>query len=82
MCDQVLFEFFYVIGMRVSECCMFIVSDFDLFMDMVFVYGKGRKQCYILFGLYVCDVLELYINSGRQCLFEKVKEFYDVLFVN
>ena len=59
--------------MRVSECCTLTVGDLDLFMDTVLVHGKGKKQRYIPFGSYARDALELYINSGRQCLLEKQK---------
>ncbi|MEC2177018.1 tyrosine-type recombinase/integrase, partial [Bacillus amyloliquefaciens] len=82
MRDQALLELLYATGMRVSECCTLTVSDLDLFMDTVLVHGKGRKQRYIPFGSYARDALELYINSGRQCLLEKAKEPHDVLFVN
>nr|WGE01408.1 tyrosine recombinase XerC [Bacillus velezensis] len=82
MRDQALLELLYATGMRVSECCTLTVGDLDLFMDTVLVHGKGKKRRYIPFGSYARDALELYINSGRQCLLEKAKEPHDVLFVN
>lgn len=73
MRDQALLELLYATGMRVSECSSISVHDLDLFMDTVLVHGKGKKQRYIPFGSYAREALELYMNSGRQCLLKKQK---------
>ncbi|MGG3572084.1 tyrosine recombinase XerC [Bacillus gobiensis] len=80
--DQALLELLYGTGMRVSECCSLKLSDIDLSLGTVLVYGKGKKQRYIPIGSYAQDALELYLSQGRQQLLSKGKDEHSFVFAN
>lgn len=42
--DYLLFQYLYVLGLRISELAMLKVEDVDLFEGFVRVFGKGSKQ--------------------------------------
>ena len=48
--DKLLLEILYGTGIRVSECVNIQLSDIDLFLSTILIYGKGNKQRYVLMG--------------------------------
>ncbi|MGJ7921043.1 tyrosine recombinase XerC [Neobacillus sp. LXY-4] len=80
--NKALLELLYATGMRVSEICQVKMSDLDMFVSTVLVYGKGKKQRYVPFGSFAQDALELYIQHGRQEILTNTKKDHDFLFVN
>lgn len=80
--NQAILELLYATGIRVSECCGLQLEDFDFFIGMVLVRGKGRKERYVPVGSFALEALERYIQGGRQILLSKAKEPGKAVFLN
>lgn len=63
-CDYVIFELFYGFGIWVFEFCGLDVDDLDFDCGMVCVFGKGLKECVVLYGMLVWDVFDVYFCWG------------------
>ncbi|HEU5140178.1 MAG TPA: tyrosine recombinase XerC [Bacillales bacterium] len=80
--NQAILELLYATGIRVSECCGLTLHDLDLFIGMVLVRGKGRKERYVPVGSFALEAVEHYIHSGRETLLTKTEMPTDALFLN
>jgi integrase/recombinase XerC len=80
--NRAILELLYATGIRVSECCRLQLEDFDFFIGMVLVRGKGRKERYVPVGSFALEALERYIQGGRQILLGKAKEPDHAVFLN
>jgi len=80
--DKLLLEILYGTGIRVSECVNIQLSDIDLFLSTILIYGKGNKQRYVPYGSFAADALELYLEVGRKELLQKSKSPTNYLFLN
>jgi integrase/recombinase XerC len=66
--NSLILEMLYATGMRVSELVSVKLKDIDYFNKVIRVVGKGNKERLVSFGAYCEDILEKYINDGRQKL--------------
>ncbi len=69
--NKAMLELMYSSGLRVSELISLQVTDVDLEMDMVRIFGKGSKERIIPLGDYAKDALKEYINNHRQSMLKK-----------
>jgi integrase/recombinase XerC len=66
--DLAVLELLYATGIRVGELVGLDVDDLDRERRVVRVFGKGRKERSVPYGLPASDALELYLTSGRPQL--------------
>ena len=78
--NKAMLELMYSSGLRVSELINLKVTDIDLAMNLVRVYGKGSKERIVPLGDYALDALKEYINNHRGNLLKKTPS--DYLFLN
>ena len=64
--DLAILELLYATGIRVGELVGLDVDDLDRARRVVRVFGKGRKERSVPYGLPASDALERYLASGRQ----------------
>ena len=63
--DLAVLELLYATGIRVGELVGLDVDDLDRERRVVRVFGKGRKERSVPYGLPASDAIELYLTSGR-----------------
>jgi len=63
--DAAILELLYATGIRVGELCGLDIDDLDRERNVVRVFGKGRKERMVPFGLPARRALELWLTSGR-----------------
>ncbi|AKO93849.1 MULTISPECIES: tyrosine recombinase XerC [Priestia] len=80
--DQAILELLYATGIRVSECASIMLSDIDMSMKTLLVYGKGKKQRYVPFGNFSYEAIKKYRDEGRLKLLPKSNIDCKALFVN
>ncbi|HET8603531.1 MAG TPA: tyrosine recombinase XerC [Marmoricola sp.] len=69
MRDAAVLELLYATGIRVSELCALDVDDVDRERRVVRVFGKGRKERTVPFGLPADRAVERWLAVGRPRLF-------------
>jgi integrase/recombinase XerC len=74
--DKAIFELFYATGIRCSELVAIKMSDLDLTQKVIRIFGKGRKERFVLFGEKAKTKVTEYllkerpaIQSGNEHLF-------------
>lgn len=78
--DKAMLELLYASGVRLSELVNLDVSDLNLHMGQLRVWGKGDKERLVLLGEPAVRALRRYVNDGRgQLATEKSK---NALFLN
>ncbi len=76
--DSLILELLYSTGVRVSELVNIKLDDIS--EDEIKVYGKGRKERIVYYTDTAREVLELYLNNGRNELLKDKNSEY--LFIN
>lgn len=66
--DLAILEVLYATGIRVGELVGLDSDDVDRSRRVVRVFGKGRKERVVPFGLPALDALELWLGSGRPAV--------------
>jgi integrase/recombinase XerC len=66
--DLAVLELLYATGIRVGELVGLDVDDLDRERRVVRVFGKGRKERSVPYGLPASDAIELYLERGRPQL--------------
>ena len=66
--DNAIMELLYASGLRVSELINLKLSDLNLEMGFIHVYGKGDKERIVPTTEYVADKLNNYIKNHRLTL--------------
>jgi integrase/recombinase XerC len=66
--DVAVLELLYATGIRVGELCGLDVDDVDRGRRVVRVFGKGRKERTVPFGLPADRALGRWLDSGRPLL--------------
>lgn len=78
--NSLILEMLYATGMRVSELVSVKLKDIDYYNKVIRVIGKGNKERLVSFGAYCEDILEKYINDGRDKLLDNKET--DILLIN
>ncbi len=60
-----MLELLYATGMRVGELCGLDVDDVDRDRNVVRVFGKGRKERTVPFGLPAAAAIDTWLGRGR-----------------
>ncbi len=63
--DVAMLELLYATGMRVGELCGLDVDDVDRDRNVVRVFGKGRKERMVPFGLPAAAAIDAWLVRGR-----------------
>jgi len=66
--DLAILELLYATGIRVGELVGVDIDDIDRGRNVVRVFGKGRKERSVPFGLPAADALELWMTRGRAAV--------------
>ncbi|TSB46401.1 tyrosine recombinase XerC [Alkalicoccobacillus porphyridii] len=80
--DRAILELLYATGIRVSECATLQLTDLDVSIGTLLVYGKGKKERYVPIGSCAIQALNAYISSGRPHLAAKSTIPTKELFLN
>ena len=67
--DAAILELLYATGIRVGELCGLDVDDVDRGRRVVRVFGKGRKERTVPYGVPADRALDRWLASGRPELF-------------
>ena len=67
--DAAILELLYATGIRVGELCGLDVDDVDRGRRVIRVFGKGRKERTVPYGLPADRALERWLTTGRPALF-------------
>lgn len=63
--DKAIFELLYATGIRCSELIMIKLCDIDITQKTIRVFGKGKKERFVLFGSQAQKRLEDYLKTER-----------------
>jgi integrase/recombinase XerC len=66
--DLAIMELLYATGIRVGELCALDVDDIDRSRRVVRVFGKGRKERSVPYGVPASEVLERWLAEARPKL--------------
>ncbi|HLW73162.1 MAG TPA: tyrosine-type recombinase/integrase, partial [Candidatus Babeliales bacterium] len=65
--DKTIFELLYATGVRCSELVNICVEDVDMEAKTIRIFGKGKKERIVLFGLKACEkILEYYATERPE----------------
>ncbi len=78
--DRAMLEILYASGLRASEVVKLDVSNVNLEVREIRVWGKGSKERIVLIGKPAASALDLYIREGRAQLLGKSRT--EALFLN
>lgn len=78
--NKAMLELMYSSGLRVSELINLKMTDVDLELEVVRIFGKGSKERIIPLGAYASLALKDYITYYRGSLLKKKNS--DYLFLN
>jgi len=67
--DAAIMELLYATGIRVGELCGLDVDDVDRGRRVIRVFGKGRKERTVPYGLPADRALARWLTTGRPALF-------------
>ena len=77
--DLLILEMLYATGVRVGELVNIKVLDIDRKKKEIVILGKGNKERVVAYGEYCQDILEKYLEDGRNFLNKKDNPY---LFLN
>jgi integrase/recombinase XerC len=66
--DVAMLELLYATGIRVGELCGLDVDDLDRERNVIRVFGKGRKERMVPFGIPAARAVERWLSTGRPQL--------------
>lgn len=66
--DLAIMELLYATGIRVGELCALDVDDIDRSRRVVRVFGKGRKERSVPYGVPAAEALERWLAEARPKL--------------
>jgi integrase/recombinase XerC len=66
--DAAMLELLYATGIRVGELCGLDIDDVDRERNVVRVFGKGRKERMVPFGVPAAQAIERWLAAGRPLL--------------
>ena len=74
--ERVILEVLYSCGVRVSELVNIKIKDIDFSDRTILIFGKGSKERIARFGDYAYEILNTYIDDGRNKLLSGVPSEY------
>ena len=77
--DKVILELLYDTGIRIGELVNIKLNDINFSKKSIRILGKGNKERIVLFGAYVDDYLNKYLNDGRLNLLNRKENEYLIL---
>ena len=80
--DRTILEVLYATGIRVSELVNIKLSDIDFYNKEIRVLGKGNKERIDPFGTYCLDIINMFLNDGRNKILKKHNTVCDYLIIN
>jgi len=69
--DLAILELLYATGIRVGELTGIDIDDLDTGRRVVRVFGKGRKERSVPYGVPASDALSLWLERGRPAMVQK-----------
>ena len=66
--DAAMLELLYASGLRASELCDLKISDFNVFLGVVRVFGKGSKERVVPVGKPAAEAISEYLREVRPVL--------------
>ena len=66
--DAAMLELLYASGLRASELCRLKISDFNVFLGVVRVFGKGSKERMVPVGKPAAEAISEYLREVRPTL--------------
>lgn len=78
--DRLILELLYASGVRVSELVNIKLSDIDFDKFEIRILGKGSVERIVYYGEYASEILNIYLEEGREKLLKGRK--CDYLFIN
>ncbi len=63
--DKAIFELFYATGIRCSELVSIKMRDIDINQKVIRIFGKGKKERFVLFGEKAKEKLVAYLTKER-----------------
>jgi integrase/recombinase XerC len=66
--DVAMLELLYATGVRVGELCGLDVDDVDRERNVIRVFGKGRKERAVPFGIPAARAIERWLAQGRPAV--------------
>jgi integrase/recombinase XerD len=66
--DAAMLELLYASGLRASELCGMKIGDFNVFLGVVRVFGKGSKERVVPVGKPACEAIGEYLRDVRPIL--------------
>jgi integrase/recombinase XerC len=66
--DLAIMELLYATGIRVGELCALDIDDIDTSRRVVRVFGKGRKERSVPYGVPASDALRRWLDEARPQL--------------
>lgn len=80
--DAAMLELLYASGLRATELCSLKVRDFNIFLGVVRVFGKGNKERMVPVGKLAAEAIGDYLRDVRPTLVRDHKLAEDVLFLS
>jgi len=80
--DAAMLELLYASGLRASELCALKIGDFNVFLGVVRVFGKGSKERVVPVGKPACDAIGEYLREVRPALAGDKGKTGDILFLS
>ncbi len=74
--DRLILEILYSSGVRVSELVNIKLTDIDYSKKNILILGKGNKERIVSFGEYALEIINLYVNNGRNILLNGISSEY------
>jgi site-specific recombinase XerD len=66
--DRAILELLYGCGLRVAELAALDVTDVELTMERVRVFGKGSKERVVPLGEFAAEAVRVYLRRGREAM--------------
>ena len=74
--ERIILEILYGSGVRVSELINIKLKDIDISNKTIIIFGNGSKERIVYFGDYAKDIINLYINEGRDLFLDGINSNY------
>lgn len=80
--DAAMLELLYASGLRASELCGLKIGDFNVFLGVVRVFGKGSKERVVPVNKPASEAIGEYLREVRPLLAGQAGKSADILFLS